>query len=225
MSRSFFTTALAVTLGLVAGACNEQQVPTAGDEAGFSATPGSPANSFSNNPDNGNPRIFRFNNGASFLIVDDDANLFSLQSGRDFLFLSTLGPPPCREATFLSFEDIQRILHDPDDPNSAMIKEIRQGKDIFIAVFQGPLETVSDCDDLISRLLGQGRGNFTNTDNDMFQFLREDRTNNHNAWGLTAQGTVELLGGGSAHYNGLSKCVWDGLDIFSIKCVDKINLR
>ena len=40
MSRKYTFTALALALGLVAGACSEQQVPTAADEADFTAISG-----------------------------------------------------------------------------------------------------------------------------------------------------------------------------------------
>lgn len=205
----------ALSVGLAAvlavGCTDQATSPTALNDAAVT-----PTFSFTNNPDNGNPRIVRFGSLLTFLIIDDDANLFSLQSGRDYL----LG---CRDVTALSFEDVQRILHDPDDPDSDKIKETRLGRDAFISVFQGPWNTVVDCEDLLSRLLAEGIGNFTNTDNDLNVFLRENT--NANAFGLTGQGKLELLTGGPAHYNAVSKCVWDGTDFSTLKCVDKINFK
>lgn len=207
----------ALAAGALLVACAEQPIPTEGPAVD------SPLFSFSNNPDNGNPRILRFNNLATFLIVDDETNLFSLQAGRDAPFNFNAGER-CGEVTALSFEDVQRILHDPDDPVSAMINETRQGRDIFIHVFQGPFSEVTDCDDMLSRLLAQGRGNFTNTDNDVLIFLRPH--NNVNAFGFTAHSNdLELIGGGRAMYNGVSKCVWDGNDLGTLMCVDKINFH
>ena len=186
-------------------------------------TPGSGPNfTFINNPDNGNPRIVRFGSLAGFLLVDDKANLFSLQAGTNRQF-------GCVTPDFFSFMDVQRILHNPEDPLLGQINEVRLGRDIYIAVFQGPFGTLpprgdpSFCAELLSRKLAEGFGNFTNTDNDLFPFLREN--NNANAFGFVAQGKLERVGGGRAHYNGLSKCVWDGQDLASLKCTDKINFR
>ena len=93
------------------------------------------------------------------------------------------------------------------------------------AVFEGPFGTVTDCDVLLDRLLAEGFGNLTNTDNDLAAFLRE--STNANAFGFTAQANnLELVGGGQAKYNGVSRCVWDGNtgeDLFH--CKDKINFH
>jgi hypothetical protein len=208
-----------LVLAAFAVAC-DQNVPTqpAADTA-------APAFSFNNNPDNGNPRIVRFTGLATFVIIDDDANLFSLHSGRDAPFNFNAGER-CGDVTALSFADVQQILKDPDlaDPFLDQVHGLRLGRDIFVHVFQGPFDEVTDCDDMLSRLLAFGRGNFTNTDNDIAIFLREN--NNANAFGFTAQANkLELVGGGRAKYNGVSKCVWDGNDFESIKCVDKINFH
>jgi hypothetical protein len=200
----------------------DQNVPTqpAADIA-------APAFSFNNNPDNGNPRIVRFGSRSTFLLIDEEANLFSIHSGRDFLFVPFLGLGSCRDVTFETFRDIQRILHDPDlaDPFLDQVNQVSQGRGVFIAVFEGPFGTVTDCDVLLDRLLAEGFGNLTNTDNDLAAFLRE--STNANAFGFTAQANnLELVGGGQAKYNGVSRCVWDGNtgeDLFH--CKDKINFH
>jgi hypothetical protein len=41
---------------------------------------------------------------------------------------------------------------------------------------------------------------------------------------LTNTGTLTRTDGSRAHFNGMSKCVWDGDDLQSLKCEDRINL-
>lgn len=200
---------LVVGLALLA-ACAERPDPTA-----VRAGP-APSFDFSNNPDNGNPRIFRFGDRVGFLLIDAEANLFSLQAATNRQF-GCVDPP-----TYLTFHHVQGILENPDDPLAGRINELRILKDAYLAVYRGPFP-FSDCADLASRKLAEGFGNFRNTDNDLFVFLRDH--NNSNAFGFVAQGTLQRVGGGTAHYNGVSKCVWDGTDFASIRCKDQINLK
>jgi len=187
------------------------------EPAAPATAPNGPAFDFINNPDNGNPRIVRFGDRVGFLLVDAEANLFSLQAATNRQF-GCVNPP-----TYLTFHDVQQILENPDDPEAGQIHELRILKDAYIAVFQGPYP-FSDCADLASRKLAEGFGSFRNTDNDLVIFLRE--TNNFNAFGFVAQGTLQRVGGGRAHYNGVSKCVWDGFDGAQLfRCKDKINLQ
>jgi hypothetical protein len=171
---------------------------------------------FANNPDNGNPRIIRFGDRIGLLIVDVEANLFSLQAGTNRQF-GCVNPP-----TYLTFHDVQQILANPDDPESGAIHELRILKDAYIAVYQGPFP-FADCADLASRKIAEGFGSFRNTDNDLLVFLRENT--NHNAFGFVAQGSLRRVGGGTAQYNGVSRCVWDGEDVSSVRCTEKINLH
>jgi len=201
---------LALGLALLA-ACADRPEPTAA-RAGPA-----PSFDFSNNPDNGNARIVRFGDRVGFLLIDAEANLFSLQAGTNRQF-GCVNPP-----TYLTFHDVQQILENPDDPEAGQIRELRILKDAYLAVYQGPFP-FSDCADLASRKLAEGFGSFRNTDNDLVIFLRE--TSNFNAFGFVAQGTLQRVGGGTAHYNGVSKCVWDGFDGAQLfRCKDKINLR
>lgn len=200
----FLTSALTV-------ACGQ---PTANREAGKGEF------TFANNPDNGNPRIVRFGELVGFLLIDPNTRIFSVQAGTNRQFGCNLPPD------IFNFMDVQLILHNPDDPEAGMIKELRLGRNIYIAVFSGYDQWEAsgfDCADLFSRKLAEGTGNFTNTDNDLLVFLRENT--NANAFGFVAQGKLQRVGGGTAQYDGVSKCVWDGEDIASLKCVDKINFR
>jgi len=192
---------------LVGAACTERPGPT--------AVRGGPSFDFVNNPDNGNPRILRFGSTAGWVIVDVESNLFSLQAGTNRQF-------GCHAADVFDVMSVQRLLSNPDDP-IARAMEVRLGQDVYIAVFQGPFP-FTDCADLMSRKIAEGTGHFVNTDNDLAPFLRDH--NNSNAFGFTAQGTLYLVdGSGRVHYNGQSKCVWDGTDPTTLKCEDKINLQ
>lgn len=173
---------------------------------------------FSNAPDNGNPRIARFGESVGWLLVDPVTNLFSLQASTNRQFGCNTQPE------LFTLQDVQNILHNPDDPLAGQINEIRLGSGVYIAVYQGFDGWVAanfDCADLFSRKLAEGVGNFVNTDNDVFVFLREH--NNHDAFGFVAQGRLTRVSGGTAAYNGVSKCVWDGVTDASIRCQDKIN--
>lgn len=205
----FPSLALALTFAVIATGCREGTAPPPATSIGALSF------DFSNNPDNGNPRILRIGSVVGFLIVDVERNLFSVQAGTDRQF-------GCGPGDVIEVMSVQRILENPDDPLAGRIKETRLGRDAYIAVYNGPFP-FSNCADLFSRKIGEGTGNFTNTDNDLAPFLRDD--NNHNAFGFTAQGRIETPAGDELHYNGLSKCTWDGHDLATLKCNDRINLR
>jgi hypothetical protein len=179
---------------------------------------GGPQFTFANNPDNGNPRIIRFGDRIGFLLVDPATNLFSLQAGTNRQF-GCVSPP-----TYLTFHDVQQHLQTPDDPLASAIHELRILKDAYLAVYQGPYP-FTDCADLASRKIAEGIGSFRNTDNDLVTFLRDH--NNYNAFGFVAQGRLQRVdGAGAVQYNGVSRCVWDGVDgTEKFHCKDKINLH
>jgi hypothetical protein len=200
-------------------ACGNQ--PTAPDGSSLL----SPSFSFGNNPDNGNPRIVRFERVFALLLTDPQTNLFAIHAGSDDQLawqLGCSGPPD-----FLNLVDVQQVVHDPDDPTAGQINGLTLAREIYIAVFQGFDDWAAsgfDCADLASRLLADGHGNMTLTDNDIFAFLRENT--NANAFGFVVQGNLDRVDGGGAHYNAVSKCVWDGEDGSRIfHCKDKLNYR
>ena len=111
---------------------------------------------------------------------------------------------------------------------AGQINEVRLGRDIYIAVFDGSFDEWDaagrDCANLFARKLAEGTGNLTNTDNDVFTFLFDDPRNNSNAYGFAAQGRLTLANGDIASYSGVLKCVWDGDDAATQRCVSRINL-
>lgn len=201
-----------LVIGALGVACTDQP-----------AEPENPAvnrllSTFANNPDNGNPRIARFGDVAGFLLIDPVTNLFSVQAGTNRQFGCNVPPD------LFTFVDVQNVLHNPDDPLADQINEVRLGRGVYIAVFDGfdGWEASGfDCADLFARKLAEGVGNFTNTDNDVFIFLRDNT--NSNAFGFVAQGRLTRVGGGTTQYNGVSKCVWDGELFETLRCKDKIN--
>jgi hypothetical protein len=206
---------LALPLVVVLFAACGREAPTAPEKSL------APSLSFINNPDNGNPRIIRYTTGVGFLQIDPKTRLFSLQAATNRQMGCNVPPQ------FISLMDVQDILHNPDDPLAGQINELIIGKDIYIAVYQGWDEWAAggfDCNDLFARKVAEGfNGNFRYTDNDLFTFLRDH--NNQNAFGFVSQGKLNRVGGGTAQYNAIGKCVWDGVDFTNIKCVDRINFR
>jgi len=159
----------------------------------------------------------RFGDRLGYLLIDPDANLFSIQAATNRQ-AGCVNPP-----TYLTFQDVQQIVLNPDDPLAAAIHELRILKDAYIAVYQGPWP-FTDCADLFSRKLAEGIGSFRHTDNDLVPDLRDHTS--YNAFGFVAQGTLQRVGGGTAQYNGVSKCVWDGVDgTAKFQCQDKINFH
>ncbi|TFH19802.1 MAG: hypothetical protein E4H03_13285 [Myxococcales bacterium] len=195
MSRELQLTAFAVTLGLVAGACSENTTPTAASETGIEAVT-TVAHNFGNNPDNGNDRIFRFEQDAFFLIFDANSSLVAAHTST-----------PCALGGILEPISTQWIIENPDDPFSGQVRETLLADPINIYILD--LAQGGDCFGFA--LVASGTGKLVNTDNDFYSFLNPD-THRSNAYGFTAQGQLTGADGSKMHYNGVLKVVWDGID-------------
>lgn len=206
MSPKFTLTSLALVLGLMVGACSERPVLTATDEAVFSPDVRTLDN-FSNNPDNGNDRVFRFEQNVFFVIFDPNSTLAVAHSSF----------PDC--GGDLEPVSTQWIQDNPDDPLSAKIREVTLADPINIFVVD--LAQAGNCFGF--RLVASGTGKLVNTDNDIFTFLRPN--NNANAFGFTAQGRLTAPAGDRVHYNGVSKVVWDGEDFATLRVNEHFNLK
>jgi len=165
---------------------------------------------FNNNPDGGSPHVFRFQDFVFFVIFD--GSLAAVHSSSD-------AEGGCGPGSFFGLGDFQEIVEDPSAGILSRVHQLAQAKQIYIAVVD--LNQAGNCFGLAK--VADGIGKWQNTDNDLAPFLRDD--NNHNAFGAVAQGTLQRPSGASAQYNGVGKCVWDGHDFATLKCVDKINLR
>jgi hypothetical protein len=174
-----------------------------------------PLASVSWNPDNGNPRVIRGLDNTGFLVIDPTTDLFSIQSWGDGQF-GCNGTP-----TLYSYEDYQVILH-----NDGKVHVVEIGRGVYIAVFQGWngwFASGFDCADLAARKIAEGSGKLTFTDNDYFAPSHD--SHNSDAYGFTASGRLTLMVGGTAMYNGVSRCSWDGDTGARARCTDRIDLH
>lgn len=176
--------------------------------------------SFVNNTDVENPRIFRMEGIWGYLLVDPETGMFAVLSSQNNLY-------DCNASfTVFSFMEEQAIFHDPDAISDGMINTLVLGRGIYIGVFDdypGWAAAEWSCDGLYERMLAEGTGNLTETDNDYYSYLRP--SNNANAFGYTANGLLETAGGDEATFHGVSRCVWDGNDPATQKCGVRINYR
>lgn len=112
----------------------------------------------------------------------------------------------------------------PDDANR--IIEITHGDDVITNVW--PF-TEFDCG-LFTTVepVATGASALVLTDNDVFVYENPDNVN-HNAFGFTAHGYLTTADGRSVRFNGVSRCVWDGVDGGDggpgAHCVERINLK
>ena len=191
-----------------------------GQETSAPTTSTRPELDFTSNPDNGNPRILRYGNDLlGLLLVDPETHLFSTVGS------SETWAAAC-PSNVLTVTDIQDIIHHPDDPIAGQINELYLGRGVYIAVYQGFSDWEAggfDCTDLSARRIAEGTGRFTYTDNDLYVWGREHRLTN--AFGFVAQGQLTRVAGGTVRYYGVSRCLWDGYDIATLRCNDKIDLR
>lgn len=204
------TTIPFVALGLLA-ACADTPRPTE------VAAPQRPAFDFTNNMDNGNLHILRDDNGRfAYFVEDAGAGLVAIIAVND-------REDGCHRRTYLSPADVQDIVANPSDPQNAAIHELVLGTDMFITVYRASsFAEIADCADLASRKIAQGLGNSRNTDSDLFTFLYPHH--NWDAFGIAAQGDLDLLAGGTTHFIGVNRCAWNGSDFATLRCTSKVNL-
>jgi hypothetical protein len=199
--RKFTSIASVLVLSALIASCTDQPTATEGP------TLDAPSLNFMNNPDNGNPKVWRYEDGAFLLIFDSDSPLVAVHTTF----------PNCGGE--LQPVSVQEIVDNPNDPFSDQVRQLLQADDINIYIVD--LSASGACFGF--GLVASGTGNLVNTDNDFWAFLHDNP--NANAFGFTAQGSLTSPGGAGVRYSGVSKCVWDGDDQESIKCKDKINLR
>ncbi|MCZ6754533.1 MAG: hypothetical protein O7E49_04390 [Gemmatimonadetes bacterium] len=178
MSRKFTFTALAVALGLVAGACSEQPAPTAAGEA-FSPVSVEPMAVFTNGPDT--PGIVvRFTTGYGLLFGDFDNQFLALYSWDDGL----LG---CTESTTLAPASIQDIFG-----GMGVFSQLFLAQASFVTVYDWTGFPTIDCALLTGatgRLLAQGNVQLEIFDNDVLGG-RAFGGEGANAFGFNAAGRL-----------------------------------
>jgi hypothetical protein len=141
-----------------------------------------------------------YKNGLSAIVGADIVEFCNTYSGFDLV----------------SIQDI----HVPEDANR--IVEIAHGDDVTTSVWQF---TDFDCGLFTTQEpVATGTTDVVSTDNDLDVYNNPDHVN-WNAFGFTAHGLLAAPDGGAKQMNGVSRCVWDGVDSDSGSCVGWINLK
>lgn len=183
---------LAAVLALfVAASCQEAPVEPAADQvAGITFN-------WLNNPDNGNPRIFR---GETHWISCWSDSENGLRACHGTLPLGGGSEPDCglqEEGDLIEFQDVG--IFNPDDPFSSWIHEVVKG-DVWITVRD--LNTPGTC--FGAALVAEGWGRFMYVDNDIFGTT----VNNTNTWKFRGHGNLTAPDGSRVNYNGHIKLMF-----------------
>ena len=191
--------ALLTVLVLAAFAVScDQSAPTAlTDDAAAPA----PMLDFTNNPDNGNVRIFR--GEEHFVACWSDATN-GLRACHSTIPLGLSPEPDCGLQALGDMIEFQEVgIFDPADPFSSWLHQVVKGE-VFITVRD--LNTPGDC--FGSALVAEGRGEFGAQDNDIFG-TGPTQNNNANAWGLRGRGELTTPDGSMVAYIGHARFTWN----------------
>lgn len=197
--RALTVAAALLFMAALAVGCTEQNAPTASDE-----TLANLQLDFTNNPDNGNVRIFR--GETHFVACWSDATN-GLRACHGTLPLGGGTEPDCglqEEGDPIEFQDVG--IFNPDDPFSSWIHEVVKGE-VFITVRD--LNQPGDC--FGAKLVAEGWGDFMYVDNDIFGIGPEG--NNANAWKFQGRGALETPDGSSVEYKGHAHFRWNEQDL------------
>ncbi len=170
--------------------CSDLTSPTAPDDSS-AATSEARHSKWTNNPDNGNPRIFRNEVFFAASWTDPKTGLRATHTTRP------LGDPVETDCGLL--ERIDPIEHqdvglfNPDDPGSSRIRHVVKG-DVWVIV----RDQTQPGDCFGDLLIAEGPGRFHSNDNDVFFSVE----NNTNVWGFSGHGNLTTTDGGSLRYNG-----------------------
>ncbi len=181
---------------LIATACVAGLVMACTDGPTETPTVQSPAFDFTNNPDNGNPRIIRGETHWMSCWTGDKSELRACHSTRPH---AGGNEPDCglqEEGDPLSFQD---LIFDPDDPFSDWIHRIRTGE-VFITVRD--MNQPGDC--LGRALVAEGWGKFHYVDNDENGVGEGEK--HANAYVLRGHGVLATPDGNvmyNGHYKGV----------------------
>ena len=162
-----------------------------GTENDTTSPPLAPAFSFSNNPDNGNPRVHRYQDEFAVSWTDPVSNLRATHwSSR---FLEQPGCGSFEGGGPIAFQEVGLV--DLEDLFASQIRANVMG-DVWIIVRD--LNQPGDC--FGAALVAEGWGSVHYTDNDIFG-LGPDQPNT-NAWGYTARGVLTSPDGNAVGYSG-----------------------
>jgi len=120
------------------------------------------------------------------------------------------------------------------EPELVSIQEIRVPEDAnrIIGILKGDdlMTTVWPFTDFDCGLftteepVATGTSDLVLTDNDVLVFLTPDNVN-WNAFGFTAHGLLTAQDGSDVRFNGVQRCIWDGNNDATFRCVERINVH
>lgn len=164
-----------------------------------------PQLNFMNNPDNPNPRIYRFEDHFMYFFSDVSNGL---RAGHTTLPLSDPGCGALEVFEPLDFQNVEDI--NEDEFLLSRIHQLFHGE-VFIVVRDETQE--GDCFE--DRLVATGMGTVKGTDNDVIAWYPyyvtgefNDR-HNANAFGFSAHGVLTAPDGSVYKYNGVHRVVWE----------------
>ena len=169
-----------------------------------------PAFNFGNNTDAG-PIVFRTTAGGAFGLRDPE-------SGLQVWFM--IDPVGICTGPWASDQVDRQIVDVPDEANR--IIRLYHGKDVTTSVWPnfgfncGLFTTTTP--------LATGLSRFVWTDNDVDILFNPD-SKNSNAYGWTAHGVLTDPAGDKAPFSAHRRCQWDGQDLATVKCKNKIQLH
>lgn len=162
------------------------------------AVPSAPALDFLNNPDNGNPRVFRYEGEFAVAWTDPGSGLRATHWSTRFV-----EEPGCGnfEGGPFAFQEIGLI--DADDLFASQLRDNAMG-DVWIIVRD--LNQPGDC--FGAMLVAEGWGKAHYTDNDVFGLGPDEP--NANAWGYMADGVLTAADGSDVRYSGHLRIAFTG---------------
>lgn len=188
-------------------ACDRQPVAPSIDDG--------PALNWMNNPDNGNPKILRYEWSFTISWTDPTNGLRASHTTNPGLWAGQ----GCGPTSPVALVETQDVVQGPIELESRWI-EVGQATDIWIVV-----RDVTQAGDCFGALLvAEGTGRLTYNDNDYFSYLANRA--NVNTWGFRAQGNLTAVDGTILDYNGLMRQQYqpDGVG-GEAKGIFKVNLH
>lgn len=201
----------ALVAATLMGGCSEPNKPTEG------AGTRSPKSNFSNAPSQSGLRVVRGTSFFFFVVFDADHGMAAAINGRD-------GIANCGEPFTVSQPGrFQDVLNPSDE---ILVQELFKADAAFVHVYAWdgvpPPDDDAFCALLTGPRIARGRARLVSTDNDFFAFLRSMPIR-ADAFGFTAQGTVNLTAGGTARFNAVDRVVFFPPD--QVKETARIGLR
>jgi hypothetical protein len=190
-------------------ACERQPAPTAA-AASVTSYAGPTAADFMNNPDNGNPRFYRYQSDFGISWSDPTSGLRATH----WTFPAQAGCGDWPQGVM----DVQEVALDLTDPLAGRVLANAVG-DVWIKVRD--TNQAGDC--FGSLLVAEGPGTLHYTDNDEYAFLPNDRSS-LNGFGYMATGTLTTPDGRTVKYSGHLRMAYDP-DLNTAKGSAQVNLH